>query len=171
MKNEKKRRIGSLDVFIIVAVLACAVCLFLRMNTQSDDVKTMTDGNMKTYEVEIAVKNVRNTSVQYFNQGEQFYLDKKTSRMYLGEIVSAQYGDAQTYYGSIEGVSVLVPNQSVDEQTKRSDMILTFEVTGLWDGKGNFLLDGTERLGVNKEVTILSKYIEVFGTILTIKES
>jgi len=171
MKNKTKRRIGALDVFIIAAVLACAACLFLRMNAQSDDVKTLTDGTKQSYELVLAVKNIRNTSVQYFNQGERFFLNKQTSRMPLGEIVSVQSGDAQSYYGDIEGQSVLVPNQSVDEQTKRSDMILTFEVSGLWDGKGNFLLDGTERLGVNKEITILNKYITVYGTILSIKES
>ena len=64
-----------------------------------------------------------------------------------------------------------MPNQSVDEQTKRSDVTLTFEVTGIRDSSGNFLLEGTERLGVNKEINIVNKYITVNGTILSIKES
>ena len=156
--------------FIIVAVLACAVCLILRLNAQSQDVKTITDGKQEIYNIELSVKNVRVTSVQYFNRGDLFFLEKWTSRMPLGEIVSVQHGDAQSYYADIEGHSVLVPNQSVNEQTKRSDMTLTIEVTGLWNSDGEFLLDGTEHLSVNKEITIVNKYITVYGTILSIKK-
>lgn len=170
MNKQKKRRIGSLDVFIILAVLACAVCLFLRMNYQSEDVKTVAEGQRETYNIELSVKNVRVTSVQYFNQGDLFYLEKWTSRVPLGEIVSVQYGDAQTYYADIEGKSVLVPNQSEDEQTKRSDMTLTFEVSGLWSKDGDFLLDGTEHLSVNREITIVNKYITVYGNVISIKK-
>lgn len=171
MNQQRKKRIGSLDIFIILAILVCGVCLFLRMNAQSEDVKNLTEGVMKNYEIELSVKNVRVTSVQYFGQGERFFLEKQKSRMPFGEIVSSQYGDAQTYYSDIEGKTVLVPNQSVDEQTKRSDVTLTFEVSGFWDNNGNFLLEGTERLGVNKEINIINKYITVNGTILSIKES
>jgi len=169
MNQEKKRRIGSLDVFIIIAVLACAVCLFLRMNAQSDDVKTLSEKKQETYTVELLVKNIRVSSVKYLAQGEKFYLEKWTSRAPLGEIISAQSGDAQTYYSDLDGKVLLVPNQSINEQTKRSDVTLTIEVSGLWDGEGNFLLGGTDRLSVNKEITIVNKYITVYGTILSIK--
>jgi len=170
MNKEKKRRIGSLDIFIILAVIACGICLFLRLNAQSQDVKTLTDEELESYNIELSIKNVRVTSVKYFNSGDQFFLEKWTSRMPLGEIVSVQYGDAQSYYTDMEGKTVLVSNQSEYESTKRCDLTLNLEVKGLWTPDGEFLLDGTEQLNVNKEITILNKYITVYGNIISIKK-
>ncbi len=171
MNSEKKKRLGALDVFIIAAVLVCAVCLVLRMTAQSEDVTSITDSTPKDFQLVLSVKNVRVTSVQYFNRGDTFYVENWTDRVPLGEIAAVQYGDAQTYYTDLEGNTVLVSNQSTDEQTKRSDITLTFDVEGLWNANGDFLLGAEEKLNVNQQITIVNKYITVYGTILSIKES
>ncbi len=173
MNIEKKKRLGALDIFIIAAVLVCAVCLFFRMTAQSEDVKLAEDANavQKDCQLVLSVKNVRVTSVQYFNRGDKFKLEKWSSRVPLGEIAAVQSGGAQTHYVDIEGNTVLVTNQSEDEQTKRSDITLTFDVSGFFNADGDFLLNGTEKLLVNQEITIVNKYITVYGMIMSIKES
>ncbi|MBE6598373.1 MAG: DUF4330 family protein [Ruminococcaceae bacterium] len=171
MSTQKKRRIGTLDIFIIAAVVICAVCLILRMNGASEAVTTLNEMEMKTYTVDLSVKNVRETSVNYFDKGEPFFLEKEKAKVLLGDVISVQSNAARVFYTDEDGKTVLVPNSAVTEQSSRSDVTLSLEVEGIRNADGEFLLGGSEYLGVNKEIKIASKYIEVTATVLSITES
>ncbi len=167
MNQNKKTRLGALDVFIILAVIICAVCLTLRMMGGSEAVNTMEE--KEAYTLVLSVKNIRETSVKYFDTGEKFYLEKEKARIPLGEVVSIQGNDAQTHYTDADGTTILVPNSAVTEQSKRKDVIVVLEIEGVRTADGSFLLDGSDYLAVNKKIKIASKYVEVTGNVLSIE--
>ncbi len=170
MNRETKKRLGALDVFIIIAVIVCAACLVLRIYGGSEAVNSLESPDMKTYTLVLSVKNIRETSVKYFDMGEKFFLEKEKSRLPLGEMLSIQASGAQSYYTDSDGRILLVTNVGGTEQSSRSDVTLTFEVEGIRNAKGEFLLLGSDYLAVNKLMKIASKYVEVTGTILSITE-
>ncbi len=171
MNRETKKRLGALDVFIIVAILICAACLVLRMYGGSEAVNNLGTMETKTYTVVVSVKDIRESSVKYFSMGETFFLEKEKSRIPFGEVIATQASDAQVYYADDDGTVRMVSSGGVTEQSSRSDVTLTFEVEGLRNGAGQFLLGGSDYLGVNKPIKIASKYVEVQGTILSISET
>ena len=76
MNKSKKMRLGALDVFIIAAVLVCAVSVGLRMfMTRSSDL----DKNVQldNYIISFEVEGIRDSSAKnYLKTGTNFYLDE-----------------------------------------------------------------------------------------------
>lgn len=168
MNKEKKMRISALDVFIIAAVITCIVGLGLRMFSKSDAVVN-NNAVMENYVVSFSVSNIRGSSVNYFNKGDVFFLRENTVR--LGELMERSVLPAQRYYSDINGKTVYVMNESTDDRTKRMDVTASLLVSGIMDEQGRFLLNGTQYLGVNKEMEIKSKYIAVNVKITSIAKA
>ena len=168
MEKKKKIRIGALDVFIVLALAACVIGLGLRMFSQSEAVENST-AVMKDYTVDFKVNNIRGSSVNYFNVGDVFFL--KEGNVRLGELVSRSDMLAQRYYTDLDGNTVLVMNEATDDMTKRIDLDGRLLVSGVRDADGRLLVNGQQYLGVNKEITIKSKYITVNVRITAIDEA
>ncbi len=167
-KKEKRVRIGALDVFIIIAVLACVVGLGLRMFMKGD---TVVNNNavMEDYVISFSVSNIRASSVKYFNKGDVFFI--KENSMRFGELTETSDLLARRYYTNMDGQVVYVMNESTDDRTKRVDLEAEIAVMGFLDANGRFLLNGNQYLGVNKEIEIKSKYITVNVKITSIAKS
>ncbi len=167
-KKEKRVRIGALDVFIIIAVLACVVGLGLRMFMKGD---TVVNNNavMEDYVISFSVSNIRASSVKYFNKGDVFFI--KENSMRFGELTETSDLLARRYYTNMDGQVVYVMNESTDDRTKRVDLEAEIAVKGILDANGRFLLNGNQYLGVNKEIEIKSKYITVNVKITSIAKS
>lgn len=157
-ETKKKARIGALDLFILVAVVVCIGGLLLRMFVRSDAVATNT-AVMEDYVVSFQVRNIRASSVKYFNRDDLFFVNDGGER--LGTLLSVSDLPAQRYYTDIDGKTILVMNESTDDRTKRVDLEADLLVSGSVDGNGRFLLNGTTYLGVNKDFYIRSKNIIV----------
>lgn len=169
MNKEKKMRIGALDVFIIAAVITCLVGLGLRIFSKSDAVVN-NNAVMENYVVSFSVSNIRASSVKYFSKGDVFFIKENNVR--LGELMDRPSElPARRYYSDINGNTVYVMNESTDDRTKRRDIEADMLVSGIVDSNGKFLLNGTQYLGVNKEVEIKSKYITVNVKITSIEKA
>lgn len=168
MNKEKKIRMGALDVFIIAAVITCIVGLGLRMFSRSEAVVNH-NAVMDNYVVSFSVSNIRESSVKYFSKGDVFFIKENTVR--LGELIERSDLPAQKYYSDINGNTVYVMNESTDDRTKRRDVTASLLVSGIMDERGRFLLNGTQYLGVNKEMEIKSKYITVNVKITSIAKA
>lgn len=168
MNQEKKMRLGALDVCIIVAAIVCVVGLGLRTFSKSEAVVN-NGATMENYVVSFTVANIRGSSVKYFNKGDVFFLKENTTR--FGELIEKSELPAQKYYTDINGNSVYVMNESTDDRTKRMDVTGSLLVSGVTDEEGRFLLNGTQYLGANKEVEIKSKYITVNVKITSIAKA
>ena len=133
MNQSKKMRLGALDVFIIAAILVCAVSVGLRMfMTRSSDL----DKNVQldNYIVSFKVEGIRDSSAKnYLKTGTNFYLD--------GSIVLASNNASGDLY--------------------RVDAECSLDVTGKTDADGRFLLGGNKYIGPGKELLIYSKYLSI----------
>ena len=159
MNKIKKQHIGALDVFIIVAVLVCAVSVGLRMfMTRNSDL----DKNVQldNYIVSFKVMGIRDSSAKnYLRQGTNFYLDENDA--FFGTLrEGVATNDAETYYDMPDGTVVLAPNTATGDQY-RVDAECSLDVTGKMDANGYFLLGGNKYIGINKEIMIYSKYLSI----------
>lgn len=159
MNKTKKTRLGALDVFIIAAVLVCAVSVGLRMfMTRSSDL----DKNVKLddYIVSFKVMGIRDSSAKnYLHKGTSFYLDENDA--FFGTLrEGVTVNDAEAYYEMPDGSIVLASNNASGD-LYRVDAECSLEVSGKTDADGRFLLNGNKYIGINKELLIYSKYLSI----------
>ena len=159
MNQTKKQHIGALDVFIIVAVLVCAVSVGLRMfMTQNSDL----DKNVQldNYIVSFKVMGIRDSSAKnYLQKGTNFYL--ADTQEFFGTLrEGVTVNDAESYYEMPDGSIVLASNNASGD-LYRVDAECSLDVTGKMDSNGYFLLGGNKYVGINKELTIYSKYLSI----------
>ncbi len=167
--NTKKRRLGALDVFIIIAVLVCAVSVGLRLfMTQNSDL----DKNVQldNYIVSFKVMGIRDSSAKnYLKKGTNFYM-ADTNEFFgtLREGVTIK--DAESYYEMPDGTIVLTTNNASGD-LYRVDAECSLDVTGKLDANGCFLLGGNKYIGINKELMIYSKYLSITVKITNITKA
>ena len=159
MNKTKKLRLGALDVFIILAVLVCAVSVGLRMfMTRNSDL----DKNVQldNYIVSFEVKGIRDSSAKnYLRKGTNFYLDENDA--FFGTLrEGVTTNDAEKYYEMPDGSIVLASNTASGD-LYRVDAECSLDVTGKTDANGCFLLGGNKYIGINKELLIYSKYLSI----------
>ncbi|MGN1346715.1 MAG: hypothetical protein ACI4V1_08010 [Eubacteriales bacterium] len=159
MNQKKKQRLGALDVFIIAAVLVCAVSVGLRLfMTRTSEL----DKNVQLdpYIVSFKVMGIRDSSANnYLIKGTNFYLEETGG--FFGTLrEGVTINDAKAYYEMPDGSIVLAANNSSGD-LYRVDAECSLDVTGKLDANGCFLLGGNRYLGINKEVKIYSKYLAI----------
>ena len=157
----QKRRIGVLDVCILVAFVAIiagvAARYVLRDNSSMAQPKAL-----QNYLVDFEIKNIRGTSEKYLKTDSAFYLDETGD--YLGVVYKKEVlsDPAMTEYVTPEGDVVYVPNlRDAGDDLCRIDVTGTFLVSGYVDDNGFFLLNGNRYLGLSKEVAVRSRELMV----------
>ena len=159
MNQPKKMRLGALDVFIIAAILVCAVSVGLRMfMTRSSDL----DKNVQLdhYIVSFTVAGIRDSSAKnYLKTGTNFYLEENDA--FFGTLrEGVTVGDAEKYYEMPDGSIVLASNNASGD-LYRVDAECSLDVTGKTDADGRFLLGGNKYIGPGKELMIYSKDLSI----------
>ncbi|MGN1408807.1 MAG: DUF4330 family protein [Eubacteriales bacterium] len=157
---ENKKRLGALDVFIIIIILACMVSVGFRIfaNRTSEVVEST---QLDNYIVSFKVMGIRDSSARnYITKGTKFYMDK--SNLYIGSISDGNITitDAKKYYDALDGSTVSATNSATGELYK-VDVEASFDVQGKVDSNGRFLLAGNQYIGVNQELQIHSKYLSI----------
>lgn len=170
MKQKTKKHLGALDIMIIVVVVLLIAALAVRfIGTHGSEASTGTV--LEHYIVSFKICGIRHTSAEKFMEaGTSFYLDETGD--YLGTLRSNGFtvNDAKNTYELTDGSIVSVTTTGEDDLYK-VDVACSFDTEGRLDSNGNFLLNGTRYLGVNKEVKIVSKYLSVTGYITDISKA
>ncbi|MBQ7599709.1 MAG: hypothetical protein IJU57_03440 [Clostridia bacterium] len=167
--NETKRKLGALDIFIIViAVLLIAgigVRFFL---TRNSNVNEKTD--LEEYIVSFKIMDIRDTSAQnYFNPGTNFYVDQDGS--FFGTLQEGlRVSDAKRYYYLDSGEVITSLNNATGD-LYRVDVEGSFKVSGITAADGKFLLNGNTYIAENKEVKVYSKYLSVMLLITSVTKA
>lgn len=161
MDNQKynKKRLGVLDVFIIIALLACIVSVVLRyVSVQNSSVNQGTQ--LENYTVSFKVYDVRESSaVKFMQTGSNFYL--KDNNALIGALDEGKtVAPAKKYYEMANGETVLVSNSSTGD-LYRVDVEGSFSCSGKMSADGSFLLNGNKYISVNQELKVYSKYLAV----------
>lgn len=168
-KKVKKVRIGALDIFIIVAIIVCAVAIGIRMYVNSiSDVGEQVE--LEEYVVSFKVLDIKDSSANnYFEPGTLFYFEDNDS--YFGAIREGiTVNDAEKEYEMPNGEVVVAQNNATGD-LYRVDVEASVTCNGRIDSDGRFLLNGNTYLGVNKEVKIYSKYLAITVIISDIEKS
>ena len=132
MNNTKnKRRLGALDVFIIIVVIICAVSIAVRyFDVQESDVNN--NVQLENYVLSFEIKNIKDSSADnYFEKGTNFYIEDS--------------GAPNTATGDLY----------------RVDVEGSMDVMGITGSDGRFLLGGNQYIALNKEIKVCSKYLLV----------
>lgn len=160
MVMENKKRLGALDVFIIVIILVCVGSVGFRIfNNRTSELGESTQ--LENYVVSFKVMGIRDSSARnYITKGTKFYL--KDSNAYIGSISDGNITitDAMKYYDILDGTTVSASNTATGELYK-VDVEASFDVQGKVDSNGRFLLGGNQYIGVNQELQIYSKYLSI----------
>lgn len=156
-----KRRIGVLDVCILVALVVIiagvAARFILRDNSSMAQPKALAN-----YLVDFEIKDIRGTSEKYLKTDSAFYLDETGD--YLGVVYKKEVlsDPAMTEYVTPEGEVVYAANtRDIGDDLCRIDVTGTFLVSGYVDDNGFFLLNGNRYLGLSKEVAVRSRELKV----------
>lgn len=156
-----KRRIGVLDVCILVAIVVIIAGVAARFILR--DTSSMAQPKaLANYLVDFEIKDIRGTSDKYLKTDSAFYLDETGD--YLGVVYKKEVlsDPAMTEYVTPEGEVVYAANtRDIGDDLCRIDVTGTFLVSGYVDDNGFFLLNGNRYLGLSKEVAVRSRELMV----------
>ncbi len=156
-----KRRIGVLDVCILVAIVVIIAGVAARFILR--DTSSMAQPKaLANYLVDFEIKDIRGTSEKYLKTDSAFYLDETGD--YLGVVYKKEVlsDPAMTEYVTPEGEVVYAANtRDIGDDLCRIDVTGTFLVSGYVDDNGFFLLNGNRYLGLSKEVAVRSRELMV----------
>ena len=167
--NNQRKRLGVIDYFIIVALVACVVGAALRYFAVGDSIFN-SKNEIGEYTLTFKVTDIRNSSAQnYFKAGTVFYLEDSDLMLgTLGENIIVN--DAEKVYYLLDGTAVSVKNNLTGDQY-RVDVEGEFKVKGTMSEDGSFMLDGNRYLASGSSVNVYSKYISVTLTVTGITKS
>jgi len=165
-EGKKKRRLGSLDICILVAVLLCIVGIAARMVFQEDSLLGQ-NKPLESYTVYFSVKNIRGSSAVYLQDGADFYVEENNE--YFGVLTGTPTTTpAAMYYTDSNGITVQVYNDTDDDRVARIDVEGAFTVSGIMKEDGSLLLNGTRYIAPNKELELCSKEMDIIIKITSI---
>lgn len=157
--NTKKRRMGALDVCILVALLLCIVGVAARALVSDNSVLAQ-NTTLDKYTVYFSITDIRGTSEKFLKDGKTFYLDES------GELFGTLVGDpAVTYakkqYVDHNGRTVEVFNNTEEEGISRIDVEGAFQVSATMDENGFLQLNGNRTIAPHQELEIRSRELYV----------
>lgn len=158
-QKEKNRRLGALDIFIILALAACIISVGMRyISVRNSSVSK--NVQLENYIVSFEVSDIRDSSAKNFmEQGTNFYLQE--SGALLGSLREGiTISDAENYYEMPNGEIVRVTNSGTGD-LYRVDVEASLECTGTMNESGSFLVNGNQYIGINQELKIYSKYLAI----------
>lgn len=158
-KNAKKRGLGALDVFIILALIVVAVGLGLRIFV-NDSAELSTGAALEDYVVTFRVMNIKDSSAKnQMHTGDKFFL--KEGGVLLGALrENRTVTDAQSFYEMPDGTIVRAANTATGD-LYRVDVEASVDAQGRLNADGGFLLGGNTTIAPNQEVQIYSKYLAI----------
>jgi hypothetical protein len=166
-KEKKKTKLNAVDYFIIIAVILCIAGVGLRVMIERNGGSLSSPITMEEYIVSFKIENIRNTSTEYLEEGEQFYLD--TTKQYFGEIVGSVSVTPALYFIEDINGSYIQAYAPENGDATRVDAAGTMRVSGYMSENG-FLLGGTSMLAPNKKLMIRSKNLQVEITVTGIEK-
>lgn len=157
--NTKKKRMGALDVCILVALLLCIVGVAARALLRDNSVLAQ-NTTLEKYTVYFSISDIRSTSEKFLKDGKTFYLDES------GELFGTLVGDpAVTYakklYIDDTGKTVEVFNNTEEEGISRIDVEGAFQVSATMDENGFLQLGGNRTIAPHQELEIRSRELYV----------
>ncbi len=157
--NTKKKRMGALDVCILVALLLCIVGVAARALLRDNSVLAQ-NTTLEKYTVYFSISDIRSTSEKFLKDGKTFYLDES------GELFGTLVGDpAVTYakklYIDDTGKTVEVFNNTEEEGISRIDVEGAFQVLATMDENGFLQLGGNRTIAPHQELEIRSRELYV----------
>lgn len=157
--NTKKKRMGALDVCILVALLLCIVGVAARALVSDNSVLAQ-NTTLDKYTVYFSIADIRGTSEKFLKDGKTFYLDES------GELFGTLVGDpAVTYakkqYVDNNGRTVEVFNNTEEEGISRIDVEGAFQVSATMDENGFLQLNGNRTIAPHQELEIRSRELYV----------
>ena len=167
--STKKKRIGTLDIFIIFAVIACIVCIAIKY-FMIDKSGVSEKVQLEDYVISFSASGIKDSSANnYMTPGTKFYI--KDTNTYFGSLMEGlTIKDAKKYYELQNGEVVVSENNAVGD-LYRVDVEAKVSVKGKMDANGCFLLNGNTYVGVNKSLTLNSKYLSVSVIITDISKA
>ena len=155
----QKKGLGALDWMILILAVFVIGSVVLR-HLRTSDADSLGKIPLEQYLIGFEVKNIREESAKkYMNKGDRFYLaDTGVPFGVLTEQKSI--GGASKYYELLDGRVILgTMEEEVTKELYRVDVKSEVVAEGRYDAEGTFLLGGTRRIGLNKELTIYSKNV------------
>ena len=166
--QKQKRKLGALDVFIIVIAVALVAGIGIRFFlTRNSNVGEKVE--LEEYIVTFKVMDIRDSSAQnYFTPGINFYVDQDDS--FFGTLQEGlTVTDAKKYYYLDSGEVVSALNNATGD-LYRVDVEGSLKVTGVIDQYGKFLLNGNTYIAENREVKVYNKYLSVVLLITSVSK-
>lgn len=165
----KKRRLGALDVCILVALLLCIVGVAARALLRDNSVLAQ-NTTLDKYTVYFSISDIRSTSEKFLKDGKTFYLHES------GEQFGTLIGDpAVTYakklYVDDTGKMVEVFNNTEEEGISRIDVEGAFQVSAIVDENGFLQLNGNRTIAPHQEIEIRSRELYVTIQISSIEKA
>jgi len=158
-QKETKKRLGALDILIILVLAVCIVSIGWRYFSTKGE-KNNSALPQENYIVSFDIYNIQEASAANFLEvGTEFFLSDDNSAFgVLRERISTL--EAERFYTTDKGEVIRVANTGTGDQY-RVDFKGTMTCKGMMDENGSFLLNGTKYLAINKEIKMHSKYLSV----------
>lgn len=155
----KKHKFNVVDLIIILAVCLAAFGAYWRFNSKEGQIVTSNE----TFQYVLEIKTIKQSSVDFLGKavGTDFVIDEKGRDDFMGKLVSYDVRDAKNYITMADGTVVY------EDIPDRFDALLTFELNGKINERG-FFTDKLKLIGVDSDITLISKWITIQGRVVQI---
>lgn len=161
MENNKRIKIGALDVAIIAVIVICIACFAMRYQTKNEIEENAVSGR---YEIAFSVTNVRYTTADAFVSGDSVFV--ATDDHCIGTVDKLTSSNPAAYYvDDLEGGTVKI----YYPEGTRVDLTGIILSSGIMNDDGYFV-DGSYYLAPGKKITIYTAHVFVEITITGIYE-
>lgn len=163
--KKQKKKLNAIDWFLILAVLLILAGAAFRLAVGSDGSALSGAVGMEDYVVSFKISNIRNSSSEYLQEGDVFYVEE-TEQVFGTILGNVSITPARFFLEDASGnfVEAYAPENG---DATRVDVTGTMQVSG-YMAEGGFLLGGTTSLAINKTVLLRSSYLSVVITITDI---
>jgi FlaG/FlaF family flagellin (archaellin) len=148
-------KISVIDIAVILVVAVVATAAYLKFNVIGETA-TSVKTTPTTYTV--LVRGIRQTTADMFRPGDAVYNE---SGLTLGEVAAVETAPATTLATLQDGRYII---SGIEE---RVDMTITVSAN-CSRSAGRFFVERTYELNVNSDYNLRSKYVTVYGTLMTI---
>ncbi len=168
-----KKKLGVLDVFIILVLVLCVLGIGLRfvfkLNQPQDESFVAVD--TEEYYVSYISRSVRNSVTDYLTEDSAFRFALSNEDFgYPSGTPTVQ--PAEKRYTGSDGTQYVVPNLPNDDRTDRNDLFGVFKVKGKLNADGVLLVDGSSNIiSLNKEYTVRSDILVLKLTVTAITKA
>lgn len=155
-ETQKKHRFNSIDLVLLLAVIACIAGIIIRSNIRDTVLLSKEEKATAT----VLIEAILDESAEALHIGDRFQIASNNNE--FGTLRSVEISPAKIRFYNNDGT------EAVTHYYDRKDALCKIEISG-YNTDSGFMINGTSYIGSGSSFVLHSKYIEFQCTVLDVE--